>query len=193
MGDESVAGGSMLGKLFGWVRNRFSGAAASTSDAAPASGGAADAADNSPHGKCVSWAALGYCSAGAHQQYMSSHCVTECEEGRAAGSLPEPGQLWQAAEIDCLAWRLADACNSHAEYMCAPAARANQRAPAIYIYIYMYVYIFTFAQTYIYTHICIYMYINRQLTKRLCNPIHQFTLAALTFTLIEVSVIKRRC
>ena len=60
-------------------------------------GGGGGAAPVSLNKECVAWAKLGYCHAGPNQVYMKQTCVAECDEGGRAGTIPEPGSLYQAS------------------------------------------------------------------------------------------------
>jgi hypothetical protein len=103
--------------LLGWARGR-----GREEDALPEGLPSAEVPDTSEHNKCVSWAEFGYCYAGPSQQYMMQSCAAECDQGQRAGTIPEPGKLWQASVIECQGYRMRGACESHAGYMCAARA-----------------------------------------------------------------------
>jgi len=80
-------------------------------------GGGGGAAPVSLNKECVAWAKLGYCHAGPNQVYMKQTCVAECDEGGRAGTIPEPGSLYQAPQYECDRLASSGGCKSSAEYM----------------------------------------------------------------------------
>lgn len=124
----SLAADWGLGSLLGWVGSLRGRAQDASEEGLPST----DAPDTTQHGNCVAWAEHGYCYAGANQQYMQQSCADECEQGQRAGTIPEPGKLWQAPILDCHGYRLRGACGSHASFMCVaprPSGAGTGRTP----------------------------------------------------------------